>query len=67
MPHGTWQTERPSASSPCAPQASELAPHEAGTTVRRRRAGFQVNTAPRRVWKAAVSPVGAHTSGPFVS
>ena len=49
------------------PQANELAPHEAGTTVRRPPPGLHVNTAPRGVWKAAVSPIGAHTSCPFVS
>src|SRR5207244_11050462 len=60
-PQGTWQTDLPSASLPFGPQAIDVAPHVAGTTVREP-LGVHNRTLPSLVWYAAVSPLGAQNS-----
>src|SRR5712691_4523538 len=69
-PHGTWQTERPSASRPSDPQANDVAPQDAGRIVRLPRPGVQRSTAPGFVLYTAVSPFcaqarsGVESEGP---
>src|SRR5712691_9192897 len=58
-PHGTRQTERPSASRPFGPHTNDVAPHAAGRIVRLPRPGAQSSTAPAFVLYAAVSPFWA--------